>query len=105
MTYGYVSEAQLYGGGMSAQAQQLSNVQYAQPVAYAEPRVQLVTVSQSGWGWSDLALLAVASGVVGAAAAVGFQSKASAEKKSVAPRTMQDFDEEIALATIATLAA
>ena len=64
-TYGYVSEAQLYGG----------NVQYAQPV-------QLVTVSQSSWGWSDLALLAIASGMVGLA--LGSRSQGHQQTESAA---------------------
>ena len=41
MTYEYVSEAQLYGGMPAPTAQQLGGVQYAQPLAYAEPRVQV----------------------------------------------------------------
>ena len=75
--YGYASQAQLNGG---LYAQPLSNGQYAQPVAYAEPPVQLVAVSQASWGWSDLALLAVASGIVGAA--IGSQSEK--KKRTVA---------------------
>ena len=97
--YGYVSQAQLYGSMSTAHAQQLSNVQYGQPVAYAEPRVQLVAASQGGWGFSDLALLAVASGLVGMA--LGSQSKQSAS--AVEDCGVEDDDEE-ALATIAALA-
>jgi hypothetical protein len=82
MAYGYVSEAQRYGGVSAPLAQQLSNAHYAQPVAYVEPPVQVVAISQAGWGWSDLALLAVASGVVGAA--IGQQSKGNQEKKRAA---------------------
>jgi hypothetical protein len=85
----------------TAHAQQLSNVQYGQPVAYAEPRVQIVAASQGGWGFSDLAMLAVASGIVGLA--VGYQAKGEREKESTAAFAAE-VDEEVALATIATLA-
>jgi hypothetical protein len=91
--------------GMSAPyVQQQSNVQYAQPVVYVEPPVHLAA-SQGTWGWSDLAMLAVASGLVGMA--IGSQSRASKARESVAAferRSMEDVDEEVALATIATLA-
>jgi hypothetical protein len=79
----------------------MSNVQYAQPVIYTEPRVQLVAASQGNWGWSDLALLAVASGLVGVA--LGSHSKAQQESARVA-RSLEEVDEEVALTTIATLA-
>merc|ERR1719379_2099248 len=51
----------------ASNAQPLNIVHQAQPIAYAEPQVQVVAVSQSNWGWSDLALLAVAGAIVGAA--------------------------------------
>ena len=99
--YGYVSEAatQQYA---QQYAQQYGNVQYVQqPHAYAEPQVvQVITVSQSSWGWSDMALLAVASGIVGAAMAKRHSAAASA----VEARDIEALDEEVALDTIAMLA-
>ena len=87
MTYGYVPNAQP------------SNVQYGQPMAYTEPQVQIVTVpSSQGWGWSDLALLAVASGLVGVAIGKS-QSKANKEQERVAAFAA---DEEVAILTLAT---
>jgi hypothetical protein len=77
MTYGYVSQASLNAG--MPYAEPLSSVQYAQRVTYAEPAVQLVAVPQSSWSSSDMALLAIAGVIVGAA--IGSQAKASAEKK------------------------
>jgi hypothetical protein len=104
MTYGYVSEAQLYGG-MPA-PQQTGNVQYAQPLAYTEPRVQIVQVpvTQGSWGWSDLALLAIASGCVGVALGKTHTEKQNVAALAVDGRSADDVDEEIALTTIATLA-
>merc|ERR1719454_2283362 len=84
----------------ASNTQPLNTVHYAQPLAYAEPQVQVVAVSQSSWGFSDLALLAVAGAIVGAA--ITSQSQASREQKSVV-ELVEDADEE-ALATIAALA-
>jgi hypothetical protein len=93
--YGYATDA--------AYVQQLSNGQYVQPLAYADPRVQVVTVKQ-GWGWSDMALLAVASGLVGMAIGSQYKQKERVAAFAVDGRSMDEVDEEIALATIATLA-
>merc|ERR1719163_1712391 len=84
----------------ASNAQPLNTVHYAQPIAYAEPQVQVVAVSKSSWGWSDLALLAVAGAIVGAA--ITSQSQGSRDQKSVV-ELVEDADEE-ALATIAALA-
>jgi hypothetical protein len=97
-TYSYVPEPAA-PQGMIYQQQAL---QYGQPVAYADPRVQIVTVSQRTFGWSDLALLAVASGIAGVV--IG---KASAEQKTAARPIVEDIvdeAEEMELATIAALA-
>merc|ERR1719440_2765330 len=85
---------------LASNAQPLNTVHYAQPIAYAEPQVQVVAVSQSSWGFSDLALLAVAGAIVGAA--IASQSQGSKDQKSVV-ELVEDADEE-ALATIAALA-
>merc|ERR1719454_1645542 len=84
----------------ASNTQPLNTVHYAQPLAYAEPQVQVVAVSQSSWGFSDLALLAVAGAIVGAA--ITRQSQGSRDQKSVV-ELVEDADEE-ALATIAALA-
>jgi hypothetical protein len=62
--------------------------------------VQVVAVSQSSWGFSDLALLAVAGAIVGAA--ITRQSQGVRDQKSVV-ELVEEADEE-ALATIAALA-
>merc|ERR1719440_622286 len=85
----------------ASNAQPLNTMHYAQPIAYAEPQVQVVAVSQSSWGWSDLALLAVAGAIVGAA--VTSHSQGYKAQKSVV-ELVEDADEE-ALATIAAIAA
>merc|ERR1719454_841837 len=84
----------------ASNTQPLNTVHYAQPLAYAEPQVQVVAVSQSSWGFSDLALLAVAGAIVGAA--ITRQSQGSRDQKSVV-ELVEEADEE-ALATIAALA-
>merc|ERR1719454_327799 len=84
----------------ASNTQPLNTVHYAQPLAYAEPQVQVVAVSQSSWGFSDLALLAVAGAIVGAA--ITRQSQGVRDQKSVV-ELVEDADEE-ALATIAALA-
>merc|ERR1719331_337315 len=84
----------------ASNAQPLNTMHYAQPIAYAEPQVQVVAVRNSSWGWSDLALLAVAGAIVGAA--ITSQSQGSRDQKSVV-ELVEEADEE-ALATIAVLA-
>merc|ERR1719171_2651985 len=83
----------------ASNTQPLNTVHYAQPLAYAEPQVQVVAVSQSSWGFSDLALLAVAGAIVGAA--ITRQSQGVRDQKSVV-ELVEEADEE-ALATIAML--
>ena len=100
MTYAYVSDAQLYGGMPASNTQPLNTVHYAQPLAYAEPQVQVVAVSQSSWGFSDLALLAVAGAIVGAA--ITRQSQGVRDQKSVV-ELVEEADEEVALAIVTAL--
>ena len=100
MTYAYVSDAQLHGGMPASNAQPLNTVHYAQPIAYAEPQVQVVAVRNSSWRWSDLALLAVAGAIVGAA--ITRQSQGSRDQKSVV-ELVEEADEEVALAIVTAL--
>jgi Na+-transporting methylmalonyl-CoA/oxaloacetate decarboxylase gamma subunit len=79
-------------------------VQYGQPVAYAQPQVQLVAASEGRWGFSDLALLAVAGVIVGAV--IGSQATRSRNttRDEEVEMSMEDADEEAALAAVAALA-
>jgi hypothetical protein len=96
MTYGYVSAPAVYGDVSATYGQQFSNVQYAQPVVYAEPEA----VDQGSWGFSagfsDVALLAIAGATLGVV--VGRQSATSTSTDE------EEIDLEVPRAVVAALA-